>query len=322
MGDTITALPAFTAIKKNFPGTRIDLLTNKTEPGKAFINEILPKDFFSEYFYYEKFVDANIIKLLRENEYDLYIELPTYRTSLYFEVRSILVAKRINAISGIGWHISSDRYFGDIQERLFKFDPNRIRLLEILKMYNLNIRDTGWLLENNSAILPEYNVSEILNKMPVKQGVIALVTGAGLALKKWPLQNFDSVARHFSADNYLILLIGSKEDYSECESIEKGNENIINLCGKLTVLENAVIFKKCKVVISNDTGPMHLAYAVSAPVVALFNTNDYEGKWAPPEVRQNIIIRSKNKAMNMISVEEVINAANQILVTGKANPDV
>jgi heptosyltransferase-3 len=319
MGDTITALPAFTAIRNNFPDAQIDLLTNKFQPGKAYINEILPPEFFKEYFYYTTFVDRGIIKQLRDNQYDLYIELPTYRTSIFFELRSMIVAKRIKSKYGLGWHISSDRFLSKSQEKLLKFDPNRVRLLEILKQYSFKINKTGWKLEDNSVILPEFDTRKILNIHPGKKGIIALVPGAGLPEKKWPLQNFKDIAKHFSDKNYLILLIGGKQDFIECESIANGDKNMANLCGTLSVLENALVLKQCSITISNDTGPMHLSYAAGTPVVALFTTRDYAGKWSPPEDGKNIIIRSENKDIKTISVEDVIHAANQILNIGKGS---
>jgi len=311
MGDTVTALPAFTAIKNNFPNAQIDLLTNKFQPGKVYINEILPLDFFKQYFYYEKFVDRGIIRQLRLNKYDLYIEIPTYPSSIFFELRSIIIAKRIYAKSGIGWHVSSDKLLRKIQQKLLTFDTNRTRLLGILKQYQINIINTGWMLEKNSVVLPEFDTSLILKSKTGKKGIIALVTGAGLPEKKWPMHNFISIAKHFSTDNYLVLLIGGKQDFIACEPM--ANENIINLCGKLSVLENAVILKKCSVVVSNDTGPMHLAYSVGTPVVTLFNALDYTGKWSPPQDGHSIIIRTEKRSMEMISIDEVTSAVNHVL---------
>jgi ADP-heptose:LPS heptosyltransferase len=50
--------------------------------------------------------------------------------------------------------------------------------------------------------------------------------------------------------------------------------------------------KYCKLVISNDTGPMHLAYAVGTPLIAIFSSRDYAGKWFPPENGKNIVFRN------------------------------
>jgi ADP-heptose:LPS heptosyltransferase len=52
--------------------------------------------------------------------------------------------------------------------------------------------------------------------------------------------------------------------------------------------------KYCKLVISNDTGPMHLAYAVGTPLIAIFSSRDYAGKWFPPENEKNIVFRNND----------------------------
>jgi len=314
MGDTVTALPAFTAIRNNFPNAEIDLLTNKFQPGKAHISEILPYTFFNRYYYYKRFVDKDIIQQLRENKYDLYVELSTYRQSLYFELRSFLVAKRIRTRSAIGWHISSDFFLRKKQEKLLKFDTNRVRLLGMIKQYKLQIKDTGWLAQNNSVPVPEFDWDHFVKINFGNRGIIALIPGTGWPENKWPISNYHQIALHFSKESFIVLLIGGEQDYIESETIAQESKKVINLCGKLTVMESAACLNKCLLVISNDTGPMHLAYAVGTPVIALYSNRNYEGKWDPPDDGKNVIIRSDNKIEN-IPVSKVIAAAERILNT-------
>lgn len=69
-----------------------------------------------------------------------------------------------------------------------------------------------------------------------------------------------------------VYLIGGKEDVSLCESIRKssGRENVINLAGKLSLLESAALMKNARMNFVNDSAPLHLASAVNAPVTAVF----------------------------------------------------
>jgi ADP-heptose:LPS heptosyltransferase len=69
-----------------------------------------------------------------------------------------------------------------------------------------------------------------------------------------------------------IYLIGGKEDYKFCEEIliELNGKKIVNLAGKLSLLESAALLKDAKRTFVNDSGPLHIASSVNAPVTAYF----------------------------------------------------
>lgn len=73
-------------------------------------------------------------------------------------------------------------------------------------------------------------------------------------------------------DSVSVYLIGSKEDFSLCESIRQasGRQNVINMAGQLTLLESAALMKNAQMNFVNDSAPLHLASAVNAPVTAVF----------------------------------------------------
>jgi len=310
MGDTITALPAFTVIKRCFPEAKIDLLTNSPLSGRNSVQEFTPKDYFSSFYFYKTFVDKQIINQLKQNKYDLFIELPTYNCSLAFEIRSIMLAKIINAKSGFGWHISSTMLLRAQQEKIFEFETNRTRLLNILKYYGLKFIDPGYLLEQNNIQVSESDVEKRFMSLS-SQKMIAIIPGAGREENKWPIENFKQVIKHFLTNGYSFVIIGGEKDSAVAEILCISND-VINLCGKIQPLKNALIFKKCALVIGNDTGPMHLAYASGTKVVALFSKRDYTGKWYPPEESRNAILRAKVNIQD-IPVSDIINKSLKIL---------
>lgn len=69
-----------------------------------------------------------------------------------------------------------------------------------------------------------------------------------------------------------IFLIGGPDDFELCESIQHqfNDQNIHNLCGKLTLLQSAALMRKAKMNYVNDSGPLHLASSVNAPTTAFF----------------------------------------------------
>lgn len=67
-----------------------------------------------------------------------------------------------------------------------------------------------------------------------------------------------------------IFLLGSLSDFKLCESIRDPGSRIINLAGKLTLLESAALMLGARMNFTNDSAPMHLASAVNAPVTVVY----------------------------------------------------
>jgi heptosyltransferase-2 len=69
-----------------------------------------------------------------------------------------------------------------------------------------------------------------------------------------------------------VYLIGGREDIPLCEAIRRssGRDNVINLAGRLSLMESAALMKNALMNIVNDSAPLHLASAVNAPVTAVF----------------------------------------------------
>lgn len=68
-----------------------------------------------------------------------------------------------------------------------------------------------------------------------------------------------------------IILLGGKEDASNGDFIaQQNNDNVINLCGKLSLQESAFVIKNCKQIITHDTGLMHIAAALKKPIISVW----------------------------------------------------
>ena len=68
-----------------------------------------------------------------------------------------------------------------------------------------------------------------------------------------------------------IILVGGKEDYERCDTIEKISENsVINLAGKLSLKETGALLSQAKFLLTNDSGPFHIARGVSCRTYVIF----------------------------------------------------
>ena len=101
---------------------------------------------------------------------------------------------------------------------------------------------------------------------------IAIAPGAGRNTKMWPQDYFVQLIEKLqSSTKAKIILVGGKTDIEVCENIKKYiHKNVINLCGETTLLEIAAVLQSCDLVISNDTGVLHIAVAMKCRVIAIF----------------------------------------------------
>ena len=116
----------------------------------------------------------------------------------------------------------------------------------------------------------------------ITQPVFGLNPGAEYGpAKRWPVENFIAAAREIQQrTNCVWILFGGKSDAAITNQIESaiGNREsaIFNLAGKTSLRELMALLKLCRVLLTNDTGPMHVAAALGTPVVVPFGSTSPE----------------------------------------------
>ena len=104
--------------------------------------------------------------------------------------------------------------------------------------------------------------------------LVALVPGGArnvlrdAPMRRWPAGRYAEVARALTADGHDVALIGDDGDRWVLESFS--GTPVIDLLGRLSITETLGVLARASLVISHDTGPMHLARSVRAPMIALF----------------------------------------------------
>lgn len=99
-------------------------------------------------------------------------------------------------------------------------------------------------------------------------GYIGAVIGAAHGTKRWPVHKWKEFCSQL---DHPVILLGGKEDFNNGEEIAKTDPiKIYNACGKFKLNESADIVKHAKLIITNDTGLMHIAAAFKRPVISLW----------------------------------------------------
>ena len=98
--------------------------------------------------------------------------------------------------------------------------------------------------------------------------IVSVAIGAQFATKKLPVSKMVEV---LSGVNTQIVLLGGKEDYDVAEQIIKlSNASMFNACGTLNLNQSASVVKQSKVLLTHDTGLMHIAAAFKTPIVSVW----------------------------------------------------
>jgi len=93
----------------------------------------------------------------------------------------------------------------------------------------------------------------------------AVMVGASHPNKEWPLENFQAIAEFLKNKGFKIVAVGGPR-----ESGRLGEAADLDVAGKYSALESAELMRRCKILVTNDTGVMHIAGAVGCPLVGIY----------------------------------------------------
>jgi lipopolysaccharide heptosyltransferase II len=160
---------------------------------------------------------------------------------------------------------------------------------------------------------------------------IAINPGADKVSKRWPPERYAFVADHlierFSAE--IILLGGPGEEDLAGKIQDRMKNKTVNLAGKLTLNDLVYVISRLNLLITNDSGPMHMAAALRTPVVAIFGFEDPRlfGPYTTPDlcriVFSDVDCRPCKKkdckrplCLDQVTPEEVLEKCIEILNPG------
>jgi heptosyltransferase-2 len=145
--------------------------------------------------------------------------------------------------------------------------------------------------------------------------------------KRWLPHRFAQVADRL-ADRYdcRILLIGGPGEMDIGREIEeKCQTKVINYIGKTTVREMMALISICKLMVTNDSGPMHVGAALGVPIVAIFGSTDHTTTF-PAGVAHKIVRKDfpcapcllrqcpiDHRCMNAVEAEDVLSAVDRLI---------
>jgi len=285
LGDIVFALEPILAIKNKFNKSVIDLVTEE-----KFISFFKKIKMFDQFIIDNRggfFSTLSLINKIINGKYDLIIDLQnSKRTNLYHFFIKIFSKTRINGSRSF----VHDRYPIPVQG---KESPTH-GLLNQLKLLGIDQIDP-----NFSWLESEKDDQSFDNKEVVL--VIPGVSKSG-QLKQWSPTKYQQLCSFLESKGYYICLVGTKHDAESFKPILDNCKNIINLIDKSPPEIIYTVALKSKLVISNDTGPGHIASL--SKVNTLWLALDNSVTKSNLSFRENSKLLLKKK-MEDLSVDEV-----------------
>jgi len=308
IGDAVLLLPALNLLHKRLPFCRIFVLAEERNAG---IFEAIP--YLKGLFLYHRIKDLyNALQC----DYDVVIDTEQWHRL------SAVVAFLTKSSIRIGF-ATNER--AELFDYAIAYSHNDYEVFSFLNLLEPIIGKVKWELAKAFFHLP----SKFKFKLDGKKPWIAIFAGASIAERRWPKERFKEIALWLNKRGAKVVIVGGKQDIKTADYIVGDISGHLNMAGKLSLKETAQILAQVKLLLTTDSGIMHLAVAVGTPVVALFGPG-IEKKWAPRDSRSIVI--NKNlpcspctkfgytpvcpygaRCMREITVDEVKEAINVIL---------
>jgi len=289
VGDSVISQSLFKVIKLNCADSKIDVLAPKWTKDiferMEEVSETMLLPFDHGDF---KFGDrAKLGKSFKEKSYDQSIVLPN-------SMKSAIVPFYADIPLRTGWR-GEYRYIllNDLRKLNEVSYPRMVdRFMALgLQEYDKLPSETP----HPSLEIDEEN----LNRLSSKHGIdlnkpsLAFCPGAEFGpAKRWPSHYFSEVAKEFSSKGWQILLLGSSNDILVGEQIEQSldpNNSVLNLIGKTSLVDALDILSVPQLVLSNDSGLMHITAALNTKLLALYGPSSPD--FTPPLSDNSVIIR-------------------------------
>ncbi|HLN96975.1 MAG TPA: glycosyltransferase family 9 protein [Pyrinomonadaceae bacterium] len=322
LGDVVLSLPALSAIRKRFPLARLTVAVGK--PGgevvqlsgfadeTLIVDRVALRDGFKPMSVFRVF---KIVKQVREKKFDFVIDL-----------HSLSETNLLGFLSGAPRRLYSRRP-GRSLDYLANFHPKPPietdhrkrhlidRYLDVLRPLDIVEADRIPRLKTRKVDAAALDRSLAKARAATAAPLVGLFPGAGHPSRRWPLEQFASLADHLIRNDQVrvLVFIGPEERVFIREIREKFPAAAVIL-DQLTIPQLAAAQARLAVFVSNDTGPMHLAAAVGTPVVLLLDKRA-PVSYLPQGDRHRVIY---NSVIGDITVDEVYVATRSILTAERS----
>lgn len=303
IGDIVLTTPVLSILEREFPDARLDVMVGP-----------LGREIFTSHpgvfkvIVYDKHIAVaekrRLIGKLRNIKYDLIVDLKN--TLLPFLIGARYRTSPIYNIPDTNLFHKRDSHLG--------------------KLKQLGIDTKNWSFSIFTAPSDRDYIDGLISRIPGREKLIVVSPGAKSFIKRWDKNGFALLCdRLISELKTEVIIVGDHNDRelnSEVESRMKHKP--YNLTGRTSITQLAYLLKNAKLLIANDSAPMHLGSAMGTKVLAIFGPTDPR-KYAPQGAHDRLIRKELNcspceaaqcrfghECMKSISADEVFETAKEM----------
>jgi ADP-heptose:LPS heptosyltransferase len=314
IGDLIQLIPVIHALRNHYPDSSISLLVGSSATAELFrynadVRETIVYDKNGDHRSF--FSLLTLWRRLQKNRYDIIINFQRSNLKIWFLASAAFPCRVLT------YHKTANRSVHAVENYLRTLVPLGIETRDINMKLAPGPEDKAF-------------AEKVVSSVPgTGTLLVALNPGASHAVNRWSTASFAALADLLS--NRLsarIIIVGGRDDRPLAEDIaSRAKTRPFILTGAATLLQAAAVLERCDVLVSGDTGPMHLAAAVGTRVVALFGAADpartgpvgaghrvirAEGIACVPCRKRTCENKQYLECMQKIPVDSVFNAVTEI----------
>jgi lipopolysaccharide heptosyltransferase II len=269
LGDTVLTLPLIAEIKRRFPAAKVTLLSTplgkELLDGSTALDEIIVDD--------KRHADKGWwglwrkARALKAGGFTLALcPHKSFRSALLLFLARI--PHRVGFRQSKGWFLFHS--LANRNEQRHDVERN----LSILEVFGIKAEDCRRTVEFPVHGDSMTVVSRLLKEQGIspRKSIVGIIPGSVWPTKRWAAESFAVLIQRLKRElDCEVSLIGGPEDVDVAGQIETRIPGVaVNLAGKTSLRELPAVLAHCRLLITNDSGPMHIAVAIGVPVVAIF----------------------------------------------------
>ena len=278
IGDAVLLIPSLKILKINMPDVQVDVLCEPRNRGifigLPWVDRILSYKNMKDMLYIAK------------NHYEI-----VFDTEQSHFLSAVFVSQFKNSLKAGFATNGRERVY----DMAIQYHQNQYEMNSFFRLFKSGIKKWPDLLPWDPpffSAMPDEKAKIDRLTQGITKPIACIFSGASIKQRHWPVKRWISLAEHLREKGFHVILLGGKAEHDIAFEIEYNTcYPVTNLCCRLSLSETAALFRKVTILISTDSGILHLGVLSGVPTISLFGPGISE-KWGP-KGKKHIILNKK-----------------------------